>query len=467
MTKKMIIFPIKVVEQVNCIGYENLLIKKVLQIGLNEKDLLNAKSNAYIVLDFGKEYRGTLRILTFTQRNAKIRIRLGESLSECYSDIGYKNSTNDHSNRDIETYLQNYSDMIFMNSGFRFVRIDMVEGDADIKSIVIESEIFKGRTIYEYDKNDLEIKKIFYTAKRTIDLCAAGNFLWDGIKRDRLVWVGDMHPEMLALTTLYGRSRILENSLEFVKKEYKPMEWMNWLPNYSIWWINIVTDYYTQTNNLSFFKKQVSYIQKIIAHLDSCINEEGNIDFPDYFIDAKTMDMECAKDGSRALCIWTLINLKTVFLSLGLNVDLVCSLLSRLKKKAINCYGKKQIIALKYFALGKMSDTEKRQLTEGGARGMSCFLSYYILTAIASFDKEKAILIMKEYFGAMIDKGATTFWEDFDIEWCQGSGRIDEKTGNNLKDIHGDFGRRCYKGYRHSLCHGWASGVVKFIKENC
>ena len=26
------------------------------------------------------------------------------------------------------------------------------------------------------------------------------------------------------------------------------------------------------------------------------------------------------------------------------------------------------------------------------------------------------------------------------------------------KDIHGDYGDYCYKGFRHSLCHGWASG---------
>lgn len=32
---------------------------------------------------------------------------------------------------------------------------------------------------------------------------------------------------------------------------------------------------------------------------------------------------------------------------------------------------------------------------------------------------------------------------------------------------HDDFGAICYDGYRHSLCHGWSSGVIKFIKENC
>ena len=33
-------------------------------------------------------------------------------------------------------------------------------------------------------------------------------------------------------------------------------------------------------------------------------------------------------------------------------------------------------------------------------------------------------------------------------------------------DVHGDNGKYCYKGFRHSLCHGWASGPVAFLTEH-
>ncbi len=39
--------------------------------------------------------------------------------------------------------------------------------------------------------------------------------------------------------------------------------------------------------------------------------------------------------------------------------------------------------------------------------------------------------IIKEYFGAMLSRGATTFWEDFDMEWLNGSGREDEVVSVN------------------------------------
>jgi len=33
-------------------------------------------------------------------------------------------------------------------------------------------------------------------------------------------------------------------------------------------------------------------------------------------------------------------------------------------------------------------------------------------------------------------------------------------------DIHGDFGAYCYKQFRHSLCHGWASGPAPYLAGN-
>ncbi len=65
----------------------------------------------------------------------------------------------------------------------------------------------------------------------------------------------------------------------------------------------------------------------------------------------------------------------------------------------------------------------------------------------------------------MLSRGATTFWEDFHMEWLDGSGRIDDLPEKGQKDIHGDYGAYCYEGFRNSLCYGWAFGVFAFIVE--
>ena len=141
-------------------------------------------------------------------------------------------------------------------------------------------------------------------------------------------------------------------------------------------------------------------------------------------------------------------------------------LLEKLLKQEIVVKTQKQVAALKYFATG-LNEDDKKLLLDGGAKGMSTFMSYYILKAIASFDKPRAIEIMKEYYGKMLEKGATTFWEDFDMEWAEKSNDINSFAKEGEKDIHGDFGAYCYLGYRHSLCHGWSAGVIAFIKEEC
>ena len=105
-------------------------------------------------------------------------------------------------------------------------------------------------------------------------------------------------------------------------------------------------------------------------------------------------------------------------------------------------------------------------LVEGGAKGLSTFMSYFILKAIAETSGvDIAVNIMKEYYGAMLDRGATTFFEDFNMEWLEGSSRIDEFPKEGEKDLHGDYGAFCYVGFRHSFCHGWSAGVIMFIEE--
>lgn len=114
---------------------------------------------------------GGARILThMCSKNCKIRIRLGESLSEVNSALNYKNSTNDHALRDIKTKLISLSDMTFCQSGFRFLRIDfLVNCKIRLKSVYAENHIFKGEQINYYRGSDKLIQDIFFAAKRTID----------------------------------------------------------------------------------------------------------------------------------------------------------------------------------------------------------------------------------------------------------------------------------------------------------
>ena len=460
------IFPKGIKVQYLVKNEDTLLKKQPMQIGLAERETSVFSEGGYVILDYGKEMNGGIRILTYLGENVKIRVRFGESLTECCSDIGgEQNATNDHALRDFYTYLQNYSDMTFGNTGFRFVRLDFY-GEATVKSVVAVNHILKKPATYLYNGEDKLIKSIFETAKRTVDLCAGQDYLWDGVKRDRLVWIGDSHPEMLALTSLYGRSAVMERSLDFIKDQTPLPYWMNNIPMYSMWWIIILADYYEKTGNKAFLEKQADYLCGLVYQISTCVKEDGELNYPFYFVDWPSSNQPDEANGVRAINIIAMKKAIELQKVLGRDDKTAKITLDRLLLKPMKIQKSKQAAGLKFFAVG-LDEDDKALLTDGNAKGMSTFMSYYILKAVASFDKVKAIKMMKEYYGAMLNKGATTFWEDFDIEWAKGSCRIDEFPKEGEKDIHGDFGAYCYKGFRHSLCHGWSAGVIAFIKEEC
>ena len=422
-----------------------------------------------ITLDFGKEMHGGVRLTTgwIYYGTCKIRLRFGESLGEVNSSIGEKNATNGHSPRDFEAVLSAAGDLTFGQTGFRFVRIDVLEEKyVHLRNVFCVNEILSKKPIYTYQGCDERISAIFEAAKRTVDLCASSGYIWDGVKRDRLVWVGDLAPEVMALSAIYGRLPAIERSLELAKKLSPMPKFMNGISTYSMWWLIILADYHKEFACDAYARKQLPYIKKLLRLFDGLVDGKGNIaDGGRALVDWPTKGSVDEPIGNRAIFLMAMNGTARMLEALGEDTKQAEEIKRRLLLQPMQVKEKKQVIALKYFAVGELTDEEYAKLIEGGAKGFSTFMSYYILTAIASRDEALSIRLMKEYYGAMLDRGATTFWEDFDLAWLEGSGRIDE-LDDTKKDLHGDYGAHCYVGFRHSLCHGWSAGVARFIKEH-
>ena len=69
-------------------------------------------------------------------------------------------------------------------------------------------------------------------------------YLWDGIKRDRLVWIGDMQTEVMTIASVFGYSDIVPRSMDLVRDETPVGTWMNGISSYSLWWIFLQYDFY-------------------------------------------------------------------------------------------------------------------------------------------------------------------------------------------------------------------------------
>ena len=145
----------------------------------------------------------------------KMRVRFGESVGEAMSDIGTKSASNDHAIRD------GVHDIPFMgvveigNTGFRFVRLDLVTtGKANLECVRAVSLMLQMPRLGEFRCSDERLNRVWETAVRTVHLCCQ-DFLWDGIKRDRLVWLGDMHPEARTILSVFGAAEVLSDSIDY------------------------------------------------------------------------------------------------------------------------------------------------------------------------------------------------------------------------------------------------------------
>ena len=468
VTKKKLI-PVSIKQSNNVEDREELLYAKPTCVSFQDTHVAKFQGQgAYVLLDFGKELCGSIRMVTRMVQggNATFHITLGESISEACSNIGQKNATNDHSPRDFEVKISNMSDLTFGLSGFRFARLELLsDGDVWVKNI------FAVNTLPVFAKegyittSDPELNRIIDTAAYTLKLNFQNGYIWDGIKRDRLVWSGDLNQEIITSIYLFGDNKNITNSLTFLKNETSGDRWINDIPTYSAWWIINLCDYCRLTGNRDYFVENKEYAENILANFNHYISMDGTMDFelpPDYmsfYLDWPTYETKDAVLGTAAIIM---VAAKS-FLSIEEN-DVCHEILKKLECYLSKPCKFKQTRAFQILA-GRKADGEAEFLEKNGAQGFSTFMSYYILTADAMANGKDMLSIIKEYFGAMLSRGATTFWEDFHMDWLEGSSRIDEFPKEGEKDIHGDYGAFCYKGFRHSLCHGWASGVLAFLIE--
>lgn len=429
-----------------------------------------------LVLDFGKEIQGGLQLVTdqpTDHRPIKVRLRFGESVSETMSEIDtISGATNDHAMRDFVIELPWLGVMQVGNTGFRFVRIDLVDADREL-------QLKEARAIFEYrdipylgsfKSSDDRLNQIWNTGAYTVHLNMQ-QFLWDGIKRDRLVWVGDMHPEIMTINSVFGQNEVVAKSLDQARDITPLPGWMNGISAYSMWWVLIHRDLYKYQGDLAYLRKQQKYLVELLDLLMS-----------------KTKDNKEALDGTRFLDWPSSENPKAIHA--GLHAMMVmtleagaelCTILDepaeakKCKDAAINlklyvpdANGSKQAAAL--LALSGLVPAQKANsevLAVDGCARMSTFYGYYMLQARAKAgDYQGAIDCIRNYWGGMLDMGATTFWEDFDLDWTKNAAPITEVVPDGKDDIHGDFGAYCYKNLRHSLCHGWASGPTSWLSEH-
>ena len=455
--------------------------------------LVNKGSDkASVILDFGKEIHGGLKIVISTVSPARtpvFRVRFGESVSETCSELNTTTSlvetgsnevmdlknntaTNDHAMRDMELTCPYYGSIEIGSTGYRFVRLDLLTDDmlVNLKEV---TAILRYRDIpYEgsFNCSDQRLNDIWMTGAYTVHLNMQ-EYIWDGIKRDRLIWLGDMHPETSTISYVFGEDESVYSSLDLAVKQYPLPNYFNGMSAYSMWYLIMQYDWYMHFGNIDFVRKHGDYIKGLVDLIDTKVDAEGNDELGGgRFLDWPSSPNEKGvHSGYRALIVWAMNDAAKLCRILGdePQAKKAEAIAARLNRKIMPSNNLKQAEGLMAIAGLKSAEDAAKAILEGGPKGFSTFYGYYMLQALAMDGKyAEALDIISKFWGGMLDLGATTFWEDFNLDWVDNVGRIDEFVPAGKKDIHGDFGAYCYPGFRHSFCHGWASGPTAWMSQH-
>lgn len=434
--------------------------------------------NPSILLDFGEELQGGIEIsacIREEKKPVKVRVCLGESVSEAMSSIDSQDkkstATNDHSMREYIVEVPWLGTVEVGKSGFRFVRIDVLSENVKfnlkaVRAISVSRDIpFLG----SFKCSDNRLNKIWKIGAKTVYLNMQ-NFIWDGIKRDRLVWIGDMHPEVMTINNVFGGNVLVHKTLDFAKKNTPLPGWMNGMCSYSLWWIIVQHDLYLYQGDKEYLRLQKDYIRPLLSQVCNQIRDGQENLSGTRFLDWPTSEMpDIIHSGLQSLTYLAICDGKKIAGWLDdKDMEQECTAaIDNLMKHQPKTYSNKQAAALKILSgYSTNIKSDSKVILKDGACDFSTFFGYYMLEALAKADKyEEAMKIISDYWGAMVDLGATTFWEDLDYSKVKQAGRIDELLPAGKFDIHADGGAYCYKGLRCSLCHGWASGPTSWLSR--
>jgi hypothetical protein len=84
---------------------------------------------------------------------------------------------------------------------------------------------------------------------------------------------------------------------------------------------------------------------------------------------------------------------------------------------------------------------------------ISPYYNYYVISAMSDLGhRTEALNWLRRYWGGMLEEGATSFWESYDLSWPK-------------HNFHTSLQADGTAGYFVSLAHGWSAGPTAWLME--
>lgn len=300
--------------------------------------------------------------------------------------------------------------------------------------------------------DDELINDIYRTSVHTNRLCHQ-LALWDGIKRDRLPWVYDLYLAARGAYPIWSDFSVLKRSL--VELGNTPEgEWMNSIPDYTLWWFTTIWEYLTHQSDAQFAEELAPVIQRQADWVGKNVDKNGFLKVERGFIDWVPIAPEESRLALQAVYViarQSLLNISESMPHLEFEFDWpVPDIPEEEFLNASPVVVKVLGILSGYIETESALDFLKSYQLDDPITPCS---GYLLACLYADFNMHKeGLSIIKSIWGGMLDKGATSFWESARCSYPE--------------DFHKHLTTyTSYGEYRISLCHVWSSTPVEWFSR--
>lgn len=393
-------------------------------------------------------------------------VSTGESLAEALAPDADAESRHDVVRRGVDEWATEHE------LGFRYVVVRTEQPS----SVSVEARARGVRSPGGFACSDPALTRIWSVGARTLHACMQ-TLMLDGIKRDRLPWLGDQSLNLVSNAFSIGDAAIARDSL--IALGSPTHGYVNGISDYSLWWL--ITSRFQQQyfDDLDFVRTRADEIDAFAAELLEQTGDRGYLHprgqtdgFPhaghrSIFLDWGMDEPDQNTTALQLLWFWALQSTADMLRSVGHRSAgrwtraayiLRESLLAdgwdpstrRWRERLTDDAGQASsypnfLAALSGIAPDKAS-TEMAQAIRDGAVGTP-FMRALALRALGLIgDGRSAIAEIRDRWGALFDEGAVSFPEEF------------ARPGETPYEMYG-------RPYGKSLCHAWGSGPVALLPQ--
>ncbi len=415
------------------------------------------------VYDFGKEI--VARPVIVTDTPCELALFYGES----------KNEALDFENSEVcETLsaLANVPAKARECVGFRYLFVKDISG---VKDVYVENEIYEHSFTPSFVSDDKLLNEIYKTAVYTLELTSREFFI-DGPKRDRWVWAGDTLQSLWFDFYAFFDKEIVKRTLSAIIGKNEVKSNVSGILDYNFYYILSAAYYYRFTGDKEFIAKLFPRLESLMRYIFKKPTENGFL-MPKqgewFFIDWTDMKDFHKVNYSKPVSVLQILYyvsleaMRDFAEMLGANADVYKEKLEGLREKIDETFFDKEYGGFKHDPDGELNtrygniaailfgyaDEEQKKIISKNAFNRDSYeiytpyMKFYEMCVYAETGKTDYVLsYLKEYWGAMIKLGATTFWERFDPS----------QKGAEHYEMYG-------RKYGKSLCHSWGAGPVYII----